>query len=264
MSRFMRWSVIVLPMAALSALHSASADAVTIVNYSIPGATSTFAITSGPGGDPWFTDQSTSQLRKIRTTGQVTGFPVMAGAICAGPDGNLWFAQDTEIGKITPAGSVTYFAYAGSRLNGIAPGADGNLYFTETDSKIGRITPQGTMTEFPIVSTGGLPTVSTQVPDGNPWFTVHGQGTANTIGTITPAGTVSKFPVPSSASYPASITAGSDGNLWYGKRGCDYCDPSYPSSTIGKMTPAGIFTEYVTPANDSDPAAIARGFDGNL
>src|SRR5882757_2016183 len=55
--------------------------------------------------------------------------------ITAGPDGNLWFAEQAgRIGRITPAGVVTEFSNgitADSRPFAITAGPDGNLWFTE-------------------------------------------------------------------------------------------------------------------------------------
>jgi virginiamycin B lyase len=68
--------------------------------------------------------------------------------ITAGPDGNLWFADDgstiQKIGRITPAGTITEcdLATANSYPVGITSGPDGNIWFTEASAnKIGRITP---------------------------------------------------------------------------------------------------------------------------
>jgi virginiamycin B lyase len=61
--------------------------------------------------------------------------------------------------------------------------------------------------------------------------------------------------VPSADSCPHSITTGPDGNLWF-------TEPQ--ANKIGRVTPAGDFTEYVVPTADSYPRAIALGPDGNL
>jgi hypothetical protein len=46
-------------------------------------------------------------------TGTVTGFPLPSGDVVdgmtAGPDGNLWFADDTKISRMTLAGAVTNY-----------------------------------------------------------------------------------------------------------------------------------------------------------
>ncbi|MCM3876966.1 MAG: hypothetical protein NEA02_11170, partial [Thermoanaerobaculia bacterium] len=82
--------------------------------------------------------------------------------IAAGPDGNLWFAEQGSggggagggIGRITPLGVVTEFKAgatagfsAGAQPWAITAGPDGNLWFTDINlSRIGRITPLGVVT----------------------------------------------------------------------------------------------------------------------
>src|SRR5260370_39590475 len=91
----------------------------------------------------------------------VTEFPIPSFVrepfgIAAGSDGNLWFTEQTynNIGRITPAGTLTEFAvpltnFTGGSFESIAAGPDGNLWFAENAvSKIGRITPGGVVTEF--------------------------------------------------------------------------------------------------------------------
>src|SRR5690348_12279128 len=62
-----------------------------------------------------------------------------AGGIAAGPEGNLWFTQNTlfkgqpAIGRITPAGKVTKFKQGLTRATQpleITAGPDGNMWFT--------------------------------------------------------------------------------------------------------------------------------------
>src|SRR5512135_2823551 len=74
------------------------------------------------------------------------------------------------------AGAVTFNEFpiptAGSYLNGITLGPDGNIWFAEVDgNKIGRITPSGVITEFPVPTADSGPNVITSSPDGNLWFT---------------------------------------------------------------------------------------------
>ena len=76
--------------------------------------------------------------------------------IALGPDGNLWFAQESShpaIGRITPAGRITEFADGlnrGSLPFEITVGPDGAMWFTDQGSTpaIGRITMDGRITEF--------------------------------------------------------------------------------------------------------------------
>ena len=79
-----------------------------------------------------------------------------------------------------PLGSITEFSAglnAGSSLNVIAAGPDGNLWFTDqgTTKAIGRITTAGQITEFSTgLNAGSLPLGIAAGPDGNLWFTDQG------------------------------------------------------------------------------------------
>src|SRR5207247_333447 len=134
-------------------------------------------------------------------------------AITAGPDGNMWFTENSgnKVGKITPNGTITEFVLPAffSSPSGITSGPDGNLWFTETSSnKIGRITTAGALTEFALGS-GRSPLGITSAPDGNLWFT---EQLAARIGRITPAGAFTEF---STDAAPIHIMAGPDSNLWF-------------------------------------------------
>jgi streptogramin lyase len=231
------------------------------------------AITAGPDGNLWFTEQQGNAIGRITPAGQITEFPLpiptptaasvafpfTAGdptGIAAGPDGNLWFTEPTGnlIGRISPDGkNVTLYpipSYAGPE--GITAGPDGNLWFTENlANRVGRITPSGQITEFPIPPATGRPVGITAGPDRNLWFAEQ-QG--NAIGRITPAGQITEFPLPSpsAASQPGAITAGPDGNVWF-----------TVGNAIGRITPAGQITEFPTPGS-VPPQGITDGPDGNV
>ncbi len=86
------------------------------------------------------------------------------------------------------AGVVTEFATlaCGSSPNLIALGPDGNMWFTEdTGPGLGRIKPDGTFVEFPLDSTHGNPQTECIVigPDGRMWFS---QSILERIGAFTP------------------------------------------------------------------------------
>jgi len=107
-------------------------------------------------------------------------------------------------------GSIKEFPIptSGSSPFGITAGPDGNLWFTEnTGNKIGRITTSGVITEFAVPTSGSSPFGITKGPDGNLWFTeFFGVGK---IGRITTAGVViNEFPIPTGLSRPEGITAG--------------------------------------------------------
>ena len=181
--------------------------------------------------------------------------------ITAGPDGNLWFTEQSgnKVGRITPAGVITEFTVptAKSEPLRITAGPDGNLWFTESGSnKIGQIIPLGFMagviTEFDIPTANSNPPSITAGPDGNLWFT---ELNGNKIGQITTAGVITEFPVPTASSGPDVITAGPDGNLWFTEQ---------YGNKIGRITTAGVITEFPVPTASSHLIGIAAGPDGNV
>jgi virginiamycin B lyase len=102
---------------------------------------------------------------------------------------------------------------SGSAPGTITTGPDGNLWFTEeTGDKIGMITPTGTITEYTVPTSGAQPLGITAGPDGNLWFT---EGDGDKIGEISTTGTITEYPIPTSGADPIGITAGPDGNLWF-------------------------------------------------
>src|SRR5437879_4128977 len=71
---------------------------------------------------------------------------MVIGAITSGPDGNLWFTENigNRIGRITTAGDITEYPLPIARRGvfWITTGQDGRLWYMEQAvSKIGRLTP---------------------------------------------------------------------------------------------------------------------------
>jgi streptogramin lyase len=142
-------------------------------------------------------------------------------------------------------------------LSGMTVGPDGNVWFFDTGlSLVGRITPAGAITEFKVPATAAGSRSITRGPDGNIWLTTIAAGVNEQewIVRITPAGEVTPFPLPKHRG-PESITAGPDGNLWF---------TEFWSGTLGRMTPAGVLTEFTIPTPNSYPRGIVTGPDGNL
>jgi streptogramin lyase len=185
---------------------------------------------------------------------------IQAFDITAGPDGNLWFTGDTNlgggvIGKITTSGKVTeYTAGISGPVENITLGPDGNLWFTGTrfnemgNVMLGKITTSGVVTEYS-AGIGGLPGDITAGPDGNLWFT---EGSRKKIGKITPGGAVTEYRT-GIISAPAGITVGADRNLWF----------TEPFSRLyAKITTRGVVTTYSYGRGFA--TGITRGADGHL
>lgn len=115
-------------------------------------------------------------------------------------------------------------------------------------------------TEYPIPSGFTPPNFMTVGPDGALWFA---EGAS--IGRITAVGKITEFPqvpIGSRSQQIVGITIGPDGNLWF---------TAQLANMIGKITPAGVVTEYPLPANGCVPGvtecalgSIITGPDGNL
>jgi virginiamycin B lyase len=179
------------------------------------------------------------------------------GEITAGPDGALWFTEQSanKIGRVTTAGVITEFAVptAGSSPTAIVAGPDGNLWFTEnTGNQIGRITTTGTITEFAIPTANSQPYAITVGSHGGLWFV---EQAGNKIGKISPVdGSFAEFPIPTANSMPLGIRTGADGALWFTESA---------SNKIGRLA-NGVFTEYLNPNSAASLRLISPASDGKL
>jgi sugar lactone lactonase YvrE len=189
--------------------------------------------------------------------------PSLLVAITKGPDGNLWFTEQNpfssdEIGRITPSGTITEFPLPTpqSGLDGITTGPDGNLWFAEwARDTIGRMSPAGDIAEFRLPKTGGHPVDITAGPDGNLWFT---EGDGNAIWRMSPAGIITEFPLPTPQSGLGGITAGPDGNLWFTESNRDTIGRMSPAGIITEFSLPSL------PTAKRDLVSITAGPDGNL
>jgi len=265
-------------MTAAGALAAAmcwgSAGAVTITEFALPdaGAAPT-SIVGAPDGNLWFTEDLGSKIGKITPQGQITEFPLTGTyptpvAITVGSDGNLWFLNYDRIGKMTTAGQLTEYPLpfgSFSDARDITLGPDGNLWFTESrcplcdpnastqlpndGGTIGKITPHCEITEYTLPDYHSGPRGITAGPDGNLWFTEYD---SSKIGRISTTGVVTEFALPEPWSFPTGIAAGSDGNLWFVEYQshctagdlCAFASGNMGNQAIGRITPAGIITEF--------------------
>ena len=154
------------------------------------------------------------------------------------------------------------FGCGQASLGGITAGSDGNLWFVDGGRyKVGRMTPSGSLTEFDLPAIVGGPFGITLGPDGNIWITTNalGQGRPDWIVRLGRDGAVAQFQagvgIGVSGTSPQGITSGPDGNLWFTETSAD---------RIGRLTPAGVLTEFPTRTTPSSPNGIVAGPDGNL
>jgi streptogramin lyase len=131
-------------------------------------------------------------------------------------------------------------------------GADGNLWFTESNAaKIGRITPAGVITEFRVPGAAN-PLDITAGPDRAMWFTL---GPTGTIGRISVRGRITELRF-GDANAADNIATGPDGNLWFTESAAD---------TVWRLDPSTrSFTDFVVPRSGDSLMDITAGPDGNL
>ncbi len=245
----------------------------------------------GDEGNVWFIQQSgyefaPSAIERMTPDGQPTGSLAMAWGmlpmdIARGSDGDMWvtgfyFASGEDVvDRITPTGKITEFSIStGEALRfepqGIAAGAEGNMWFAERSntvpgqSSIVRITTTGVFVKFQI-PTGPQPTrPEVSAPggialgvDGNMWFTDDGPNSngEDLIGRVSPTGHVTEFPIPTMNSGPGAIALGADGNMWF---------TEVRVGKVGRITPSGEITEFNVPSLEGALNGIALGSDGNM
>ena len=111
---------------------------------------------------------------------------------------------------------------AGATAGPIAVSADGNLWYSQTDSagaaSIGKVSASGQRTAFALPAAEGealrdlAPT-----PSGQVWFTLSppaGTAGAGQIGRVNPDGTLSRFTPARPSDRPGDAAVGPDGSVW--------------------------------------------------
>jgi streptogramin lyase len=153
---------------------------------------------------------------------------------------------------------------AGAAPNGITPGPDGAMWFTERNANaLGRIAPNGTTTQYPSsgnpLSAGADPAGIVTGPDGNIYFTEYG---TSAIGELDPTTgqLVGEYPTPSLGAGPDGIAVGPDGGIWFTEQSS--------GSEIGRLDPSThAITEYRVKSGSNEnykPTDIVTGPDGKL
>jgi streptogramin lyase len=179
--------------------------------------------------------------------------------ITNGPDGNVWFTEESlgGVGRITPGAVITEFTagFPTGSPRGIVSGPDGNLWVAMAggDGAIAKVTKAGEVTEYP-VTTPGDPTEIAVGPDNNLWYT---DPAANLVGRITPDGSITEFTDGlTAAAAPTGIAKGPDGALWFTEA---------DAGRIGRITTSGVISEFSSGiSGSSSPQDIEKGPDGNL
>jgi virginiamycin B lyase len=175
--------------------------------------------------------------------------------IAIGSDRLVYFTEfaGNKIGRITQTGGITEFPIPtiASGPSNIATDRTA-LWFVETQAnKVVRMNTNGAMTEFPIpTQASGLYDIAWGELSNAMWFT---ESSVDKIGTIaTTPGPITEYSLPNPGSQPGGIISAANGQMWFTELG---------AARIGKITNAGVITEYPIPA----PAQfINKASDGNM
>jgi virginiamycin B lyase len=141
----------------------------------------TWGLGVGSDGEMWFVCADATLylgVCKITTSGRITVLSntyYFTGPFVLGSDGNLWspaYNEVSKIGKITPSGAATYYNEpANGRVENIAPGGSGRLWFTDSrDNKVGSITTAGKVHEFSVRLVNSDPGSLAYASDGDIWL----------------------------------------------------------------------------------------------
>ncbi len=250
-----------------------------LARVSMAGIVKEFSLSGSLGGSPvslalgadkkFYISDETTSIAVATTAGKSKSIAIPSGdntsldGIGAGPDGNVWFAEVNHIGKVTPAGVITEYAYptqpGTNQYGGVTAGSDGNVWFAESSQNaIGRIVPStGTISMFQI-PVSCTPAAVVLAKDNNVWFACL--ASAPQMGRITPAGVISVYPI--GGSFEGNETEqfcarGPDGEPWCASRTDDNI---FRVNTASQTVT--IFTPPLPELVNVD--ALSAGPDGNV
>ncbi len=176
------------------------------------------------------------------------------GDMVVGSDGAIWYVERSRIGRVTMAGAIT--EYAATAPQGITPGPDGALWFTQGPGGVGRLTTAGAFSSFPTGSAPGAAIATGS--DGNLWYLTNQYPPS--IVRMTTAGAMTAFPftVPPGALNvaPTILVSAADGNLWT----ADY------NGRLVRIGTDGSMAMFAIPSSSGvlPPASLTSAADGTL
>ena len=265
-----------------------------VTEYPVPTADSGVdGIALGSDGNLWYTEPTTNKIGMIDPfdpTGDNLDWSVSASpgsgpsGIAAGSDGDLWITQsDTDqIGQFSPSdpGTVTETSIPNSAdcaPGAITAGPDKDLWFTvspgegaTTGAKIGRIIPATHAVKmFSVGNKESFLEGITTGSDGNLWYVENNdlQSDGTIVNSINISGVKGTSPVSfdQGDAAPDTITAGPDGDLWLAEfHGGSGSMQNGPGNVLQMSTSENFISSSLIPSNESEPAGIAPGSDGNV
>ena len=233
----------------------------------------------------WFIGDYSNNMTKIgriAENGAVTFYSVTGTIrqLAKGPNNELWASGSNNatgsgiFGKILTDGSFVSFSLSNpsTRIGAFVVGPDGAFWGNGSinGGTVGiiRITMEGVASVYPVTGRPDTPNHGfygfTAGPDNAVWFTAQGDGNQNRYVKIAKVnvsdGSITWFDLDHRYDPEGSMEdflAGPDGALWYTVQ-------QNGTGRIGRMTTAGVVTEYQHDAFSSFLPDITFGPDGNL
>jgi streptogramin lyase len=237
----------------------------TIDEYPIPtaagGCQGIASVTYATGGALFYSESKSGKLGAMDTTGTTIDTHLaesVQDGLADGHDGRLWLATGSATvyaDPVVPNGlpAASYPLTGGSSSTSLAFGPDGRMWVTDFGGSNIFACKRDSVTCDKYSLGDSEPQAIVAGTDGNLYFT---DSLNNWIRQIKPDGTLGPFrSVPTPSSRPDSIVTDAAGNLWFTESA---------GNKIGRMTTAGVFTEYTVPTGFSEPSGIAVGPDGNI
>ena len=260
-----------------------------ITEYAIPTSTShPEGIVYGGNNQLWYAENATNKLGALQlanlplrfeatvntssTTPTVTITEYNSGlipsslpyGICLASDNNMYFTTTgtllNGVCELSTAGTISPIVTSAkvytSICNGPAPNTAADIWFLNTTDRLVHSIPitatSPAISSGFVIPSGNIPNRICAGPDGNLYIT----DLDDNIYQMTTAGVFVTYTVPTATSDPWGICTGPDMNLWF---------TEMSGNKIGKMTTAGVFTEYTTGLTAAcQPYDIISGPDGNL
>jgi streptogramin lyase len=248
-----------------------------LIAMTMTGSTKRFPLTNGIGGGYYpsaltvgadhkfyLGSQNFSGIDVVDTSGNVVTYVppssdfVAYDGMALGPDGNVWFAEDAHVGKITPAGVITEYPYSDATTTNyygsVTTGPDHNVWVTEySTTTIDKVIPAtGAMTNYAFTNCSSVTGVVSAA--GSLWVncgTNLAQVTTGGVSTYFYAGNGGGI-----SQNGSTLAVGPDGNPWFALNS---------GNRIGEFNPAdNSMTFYFPPASFGTNNAIAAGSDGNV
>jgi streptogramin lyase len=209
--------------------------------------------------------ERTSTKIKVTLIPVPSGDEVCDSGLALGPDGNMWFAENSHIAYITTAGIIHEYSYPiGQNFppGGITPGPDGNMWFTYSFGGyyVGKIVPAtGAITLYPV---GCQAYGITSAADGNLWAAC-----SFTFVRITTSGITTSFQTYglgfSMSPFNDDVARAPNGNPWFAGSTFDGC---VAAGEINTVTLRITFhkTPLICKAGATVGLSIVTGSDGNV